>query len=1111
MVDIEKIIFRAIVYFCSKDEVSPHRTHMKLQKYFKVFGFCKETIENWYESVKTELDIFPEKSHAGRKNDDELEQAIRNELQKSPGSTAARLARVLKKPRSVIQHYLYDVIGASRMRAFTIPHELTEKLRIQRVNFAKIQLSMLKIAKEANYRNIITGDESWFKYSYYSLYFYVLPGNKRPTIVKDQRGLRKIMLIIFFNGDGPLLVEALEHNQTITSDRMEHVILPKLHNAYQHYYNTLSKDDQTQINDCTNRAFTEAARQIKLLHLPLKPTLPDQAKRPRSDGLFLSTTSLFPDEDENEDDYHDEHEQECIVISSDDDEEEEKEGDRHSKRKCKELLQQLAKEDAEFRRRLRAEEQTQKKETRVTKGKPVSREEMIKKGNFMHKGEAFVHMDNASPHNTPEVRTFMSTTNFIRMPQPPNSPDLAPCDYYLFSRLKQALEEEDTDDRETLLAAVNKILKTIPPDEWRRVFDNWITRLEWVIEHDGAFYPSHLKEAKKETIIPQSSTLLAHTDTPTETETETDQLEEEINTSSILTKSQPLSPNETTISAAKPESIQTTPTTSSQKASFYTPLMKRYFAAENAERDGIISLKNLGNTCYLNSLLQSLFGIYPLTEFFLSHIYEQRLHEKPAHPPLFPIIQKVFVTAYERTDLFEEVTEFIDPTEDEPDNKKTIPLVLPFALQRYLPHLHRDFSLGAQADQHQLFLALIGQLVCNLFSPSFIIFFIEDQDLKLSRDPFRISSFFEIQTALTTYCPNCRRTSTGHVESSSSLPLSLGSVVSVQDGITQFFQSRKLDSKNRYRCSSCNMLAEAVQHPIIVKLPEVLVLFLQYDAPPDTLTINPHLDFTAWRDYVNADESLTYSLFSITFFKQLDAVNGHYITARYSEDHDSWLIFNDSQVSTASSLPLCISSIRLEHGVSFVPYLLFYKRSTSHWAKPLLRTVSENPISTPQKRVDISPFKSAVMVTPKHAQHTTSPFKTPVVYDKALMQKQYDELLASRTEKIKDFTCSVCHKHYTRKWSLNRHMKSHTGEKPFQCLICKQSFARKDNLQAHVDTHLRIRTFPCPYCRYRGYSSQDVYHHQLKEHPEKTVEYMKKCGMKRSKIDYYDWLFDEGA
>ena len=48
-----------------------------------------------------------------------------------------------------------------------------------------------------------------------------------------------------------------------------------------------------------------------------------------------------------------------------------------------------------------------------------------------------LHHDNAFAHESFLVREFLAKNNTIMLPQPPYSPDLAPCDFFLFQKLKR--------------------------------------------------------------------------------------------------------------------------------------------------------------------------------------------------------------------------------------------------------------------------------------------------------------------------------------------------------------------------------------------------------------------------------------------------------------------------------------------------------------------------------------------------------------------------------------------------------------------------------------------------------------------------------------------------
>ena len=57
----------------------------------------------------------------------------------------------------------------------------------------------------------------------------------------------------------------------------------------------------------------------------------------------------------------------------------------------------------------------------------------------------------------------------------------------------------------------------------------------------------------------------------------------------------------------------------------------------------------------------------------------------------------------------------------------------------------------------------------------------------------------------------------------------------------------------------------------------------------------------------------------------------------------------------------------------------------------------------------------------------------------------------------KNFVCTRCNKHFTRKFDLQRHMKVHAREKEFQCSTCTKTFHRRDKKLQHEQNCGRLQ------------------------------------------------------
>ncbi|XP_055380358.1 zinc finger protein 616-like [Condylostylus longicornis] len=60
--------------------------------------------------------------------------------------------------------------------------------------------------------------------------------------------------------------------------------------------------------------------------------------------------------------------------------------------------------------------------------------------------------------------------------------------------------------------------------------------------------------------------------------------------------------------------------------------------------------------------------------------------------------------------------------------------------------------------------------------------------------------------------------------------------------------------------------------------------------------------------------------------------------------------------------------------------------------------------------------------------------------------------------------CETCGNSYKHAWSLQEHLRIHTGERPFVCDLCNATFAKRQNFIVHMKYHSNERRFKCQYC-----------------------------------------------
>jgi hypothetical protein len=84
-----------------------------------------------------------------------------------------------------------------------------------------------------------------------------------------------------------------------------------------------------------------------------------------------------------------------------------------------------------------------------------------------------LHHDNAPAHTALSVQRFLASKNMAVVPHPPYSPNLAPCDFLLFTRMKSKLKGCRFQDVTEIQEQSLTVLHAIPESHFQRCFQQW--------------------------------------------------------------------------------------------------------------------------------------------------------------------------------------------------------------------------------------------------------------------------------------------------------------------------------------------------------------------------------------------------------------------------------------------------------------------------------------------------------------------------------------------------------------------------------------------------------------------------------------------------------------
>lgn len=221
-------------------------------------------------------------------------------------------------------------------------------------------------------------------------------------------------------------------------------------------------------------------------------------------------------------------------------------------------------------------------------------------------------------------------------------------------------------------------------------------------------------------------------------------------------------------------------------------------------RRGLI---NLGNTCYLNSTLQSLFNIKAFVEWLQTNEPHRSVCKESFLNNQKELDQGCFICC-----LFE--------TFENIQNGNLLPMA-PHKIYNRIKLISSTFIIGEQEDANECYLGILNAIKASM-SQRFYLNFNTSQEIHLNE---ALMSVFECEKSITMTCKSCMHSTDKTIKEfplEISTNIASSNIKSIQDGIAKQFMEYKL---NDYTCLQCGA-KNVFQVERILKIPCVLFIRL---------------------------------------------------------------------------------------------------------------------------------------------------------------------------------------------------------------------------------------------------------------------------------------------
>ena len=97
------------------------------------------------------------------------------------------------------------------------------------------------------------------------------------------------------------------------------------------------------------------------------------------------------------------------------------------------------------------------------------------------------HDDNAKAHRAWITNEFLLKNHVEQYQNAAYSPDLSPCDFFLFPKLKKRLHSIRFNDDHEMLTALEQVIDSLTKEDFKNCFEDWFIRIHKCIDAEGQY------------------------------------------------------------------------------------------------------------------------------------------------------------------------------------------------------------------------------------------------------------------------------------------------------------------------------------------------------------------------------------------------------------------------------------------------------------------------------------------------------------------------------------------------------------------------------------------------------------------------------------------------